>query len=157
MARVTIKSVSPAATKKIAARLAAFAVKNAKNSRQALVIALNGELGAGKTVFAKGLARGLGLRRPISSPTFIIFRRYPLAKKKNFQNLVHVDAYRLKSAADLKTIDFQKFLEDPENLILIEWANNVEKIIPRKAIRIEIKTGEKEKERVLKIANYPAD
>ena len=150
MASVTFHSDSPAATKKFAACLAAKAVKIKIKRRHALVIALDGELGAGKTVFAKGLARGLGLRRTVSSPTFIIFRRYPLAKAGRFKNFIHVDAYRLKSAADLKILDFKKQLNDPQNIILIEWADNVKKIIPRGAVWIKIFAGRKESGRIIK-------
>lgn len=151
MAGVTFHSSSPAATRKLAGELVRKIVRSTKDRKSAAVIALNGELGAGKTVFAKGLARGLGIRRPISSPTFIIFRNYPVREKGSFENFVHMDAYRLKSAAELKILNFPELLKNPKNLILIEWADNVKKIIPRNAIRINLRAGQKEKERILKI------
>ncbi len=154
MAGVTFSSNSPTATRFWASKLARKISKN-QSRRHAMVIALNGDLGAGKTVFAKGLAKGLGIKKTVNSPTFLIFKIYSLKKERGFQNFIHVDAYRLKSAVDLKILKFPELLKNPKNIVLIEWAENVKKIIPANSLRIKILSGRKEKDRVLKIIAGP--
>lgn len=147
-----ILSSSAAETRRWAGKLAEK-VSRQKNNKKAAVITLDGNLGAGKTVFAKGFARGLKIKKTITSPTFIIFKIYRLAKSNNFKNFIHVDAYRLKKISELKVLKFHELLANPRNIILIEWASNIKKIIPRSAIRLELYPGKKEKERVIKIKN----
>ena len=81
-------------TQKIAKILAGEILSFQNNRKKALVIALNGELGPGKTTFTQGLAKGLGIKKRILSPTFIIVRHY-LTGKKVIKNILHVDLYRL--------------------------------------------------------------
>lgn len=145
-----ILSSSPAETRRWAGKLAEK-VSRQKNNKKAAVVTLDGNLGAGKTVFAKGFARGLKIKRVITSPTFIIFKIYQLAQKNNFENFIHVDAYRLKKISELKVLKFHELLANPRNIILIEWAGNIKKIIPRNAIRLELRPGQKEKQRLIKI------
>lgn len=145
-----ILSSSPAETRRLAGKLAEK-IGRQKNNKKAVVITLDGNLGAGKTVFAKGFARGLKIKKTITSPTFIIFKIYHLAKSGGFQNFIHVDAYRLKKISELRALKFQELLNDPRNIVLIEWADNIKKIIPRDAIRLELRPGQKEKERFIKI------
>jgi len=115
-----------------------FAKNFAKNLKGGELIGLVGELGAGKTVFAKGLGAGLGIKQKITSPTFVLMRIYPV-KKRSIKNFIHIDAYRLKSAADLKAIGAQEYFSDPSSVVLIEWADRVKKIIPHAMIiNIEI-------------------
>ena len=115
-----------------------FAKKFAKNLKGREIIGLVGDLGAGKTVFAKGLAAGLGIKQKITSPTFVLMRIYPVNKKR-IKNFVHIDAYRLKTAADLETIGAKEYFSDPSSIVLIEWADKVKKIIPHAIIiNIEI-------------------
>ena len=100
------------------------------------VLLLHGNLGSGKTVFAKGLAESLGIQEVVTSPTFVIMKVYPIAsseslvlspKDKGLQNrfkrMVHVDLYRLDniSQAQLRELGLQEYLEDPETLVVIEW------------------------------------
>lgn len=103
----------------------------------AVVIALMGDLGAGKTTFAKAFARALGVDEHVTSPTFVIEKRYPL-KHEYFSRLIHIDAYRLNDANELRKLDWARTLEDPTNIILIEWADRVLALLPTDAIHISL-------------------
>lgn len=117
-----------------------FAKKFAKKLKGGEVLGLIGDLGAGKTVFAKGLAAGLGIKQKITSPTFVLMKVYPV-NKKSIKNLVHIDAYRLKSERDLEAIGATEYFSDPSSVVLIEWADRVKKILPKnnKEVKILIK------------------
>ncbi|MBI2003538.1 MAG: tRNA (adenosine(37)-N6)-threonylcarbamoyltransferase complex ATPase subunit type 1 TsaE [Parcubacteria group bacterium] len=110
-----------------------------KKLNKALVVALEGELGSGKTTFTKGFSKALGIREKILSPTFVLIHKHKLANGKKqiansqFKNLYHIDAYRLKSEKDLLKLGVKEIFENPENIVLIEWADRVRKIIPRNA------------------------
>lgn len=103
------------------------------------IIGLIGSLGAGKTIFAKGLAQGLGLKRNINSPTFVIMKVYPL-KNKKIKNFIHIDAYRLKIPQDLISIGAEDYFKQPTAVTVIEWADKIKKILPdaTRFIKIEI-------------------
>ena len=98
-------------------------------------VSLEGELGAGKTTFAKGFARGLGIVRPVTSPTFVLAKRYPVTKSR-FRNFWHVDCYRLKNARELKTIGYENMVRDPYAVLAIEWGDRIRKYLPKEALRI---------------------
>lgn len=100
-----------------------------KRPSAATIIGLSGDLGAGKTTFAQFVASRLGAKGKVTSPTFILMRRYPLAAPP-FQTLYHIDAYRLKSGAELARLGFRALAADAGNLILIEWPEHVEEILP---------------------------
>lgn len=105
-----------------------------KSLKQGAVFGLVGELGAGKTQFVKGVAKGLGIKAHITSPTFVLLRVYP-TKNKFIKHLVHVDAYRIKKAAHLSGIGLEDYLADRETLVLIEWADKVKSLVkPKKNI-----------------------
>lgn len=100
------------------------------------ILALDGNLGAGKTTFVKGIAKGLGIKKNICSPTFVIMNQYSL-KNKAIKYLYHLDAYRLKSKKDLENIAFFDIINNPENIVVIEWANKIKKYLPKKIINIK--------------------
>ena len=100
-----------------------------KNEGQAVVVGLSGNLGSGKTAFAKAVATELGMSEQVTSPTFVIEKIYKTANAK-FPRLIHIDAYRLESAKELEVLNFEELVEDPNNLILIEWPENVKEILP---------------------------
>jgi len=108
-----------------------------KNSRRAAVVALSGDLGAGKTTFTKFFAKHLGIREKVSSPTFVILKKYPL-KKRKYKYFYHVDAYRLKNEKELLHLGWEEIINNKEHLIFIEWPENVSKVIPRGAKKIKI-------------------
>lgn len=105
---------------------------------RATVLALSGELGAGKTTFTQALARALGIAESVVSPTFVVMKRYPVAHTI-FDTLVHIDAYRLDSEAESEILKLSEVIENPRNLIVIEWAERLPSSIPEVAIRMEFK------------------
>ena len=100
------------------------------------VVALHGDLGSGKTTFMQGLAKGLGIKRNIISPTFIIMRTYQIEGKKNLQNLYHVDLYRIESENDVEGLGLLELIGEEENIVAIEWPEKIEKILPKNTITI---------------------
>jgi tRNA threonylcarbamoyladenosine biosynthesis protein TsaE len=96
-------------------------------------IALSGELGAGKTTFVQGFAKGLGIKEKIISPTFLIIRQYPFSGKYFY----HIDLYRIEEA-DLDILGLKEILEDEENIILIEWPERLKNYSGYK-MKIDIK------------------
>ena len=112
----------------------------------ATVIALSGELGAGKTRFIQGFLRALGARGKITSPTFVLIKRHAV-RHKSFKHAYHADSYRLKNHRDLEVLDFKKIISDPENIVLIEWAEKVKKLLPKDTLWIKFRHGKKENER----------
>lgn len=102
----------------------------------ATVLALHGELGAGKTTFTQALAGLLGVVEYVTSPTFVVMRLYPTPEHHFFKQLVHIDAYRIESLAEIEVIGFKDLLCDPANLICIEWAGKIEDALPPDALHI---------------------
>lgn len=149
---------TPKETQKIAKILAEEIKRMAISGKGALVIALDGELGAGKTTFAQGFVAGLGIKEKITSPTFLIMKKIELhkhlLKTKNYKlkarYLYHLDCYRLKNEKDLIDLGIKNILAEPENIVLIEWAQKIKKILPKNIIKIEFKYLS-DKKRVLKI------
>lgn len=107
-------------------------------ANHATVIALEGELGAGKTTFIQGFAKGLKIDSPITSPTFVIFKIYPIGKGKYFKKMIHVDCYRLRDYKDLEKLNFKEVLKDKDNIVAIEWSDRVGEILPEKYIKVHI-------------------
>ena len=91
------------------------------------LVGLIGDLGSGKTVFVKGVAKALKIKRNITSPTFVIEKIYPTDQGKN---LVHIDAYRLSLRQDLESIGYDELTTDSINLIFIEWPERVFSRLP---------------------------
>jgi tRNA threonylcarbamoyladenosine biosynthesis protein TsaE len=111
-------------------------LKNLKPfSNEATVIALSGNLGSGKTTFTQFFAKHLGITKNITSPTFVIIKTYNL-QLETYNKLFHIDSYRLKSGEELKKLGWQEIISNPQNLILIEWPENVSDVIPQNAIKI---------------------
>jgi tRNA threonylcarbamoyladenosine biosynthesis protein TsaE len=104
----------------------------------ATILALEGDLGAGKTAFAQEVGKILGVKENMHSPTFVIEKIYPI-EFKNFKHLIHIDAYRLEKESELLHLGWEDIIKEPENLIVIEWPSNVPGIIPEYANRINFK------------------
>jgi len=114
-------------------------------NKKALIIGLEGELGSGKTTFIKAVAKGLGIKRRLTSPSFVLMKKY--------RNFYHIDCYRIKNYKDILALDFQEIVSNPQNIILIEWAERIRKILPKDAIRIRFKILSERQRRVI-ISNY---
>lgn len=107
----------------------------------ATVMALSGELGAGKTTFVRGVLRSYGVEESVTSPTFVIEKMYT-PPRGPFKKVVHVDAYRLESGRELERLGFSELLKDVETLILVEWPEKAEGVIPKDAKRVRIEIGD---------------
>lgn len=103
--------------------------------RSTIVIELIGDVGSGKTTFTRGLATGLSITTPITSPSFTISKSYPLPNGKGF--LIHYDFYRL-SDPGLMYDDLRENLQNPNNIIILEWSESVANILPKDHIKITI-------------------
>lgn len=95
----------------------------------AAVLALSGDLGAGKTTFTQVLARALGVTEPVISPTFVIMKGYAL-EHADFDTLIHIDAYRLESPEELAVLGFARILAEPRTLVVLEWPERVRELVP---------------------------
>jgi|SRR3989344_1848364 len=135
-------------TEKLATILAEELTSRASENH-GLIIGLEGELGAGKTTFAQAFAKALGVKDKILSPTFVLIKSYKLQaisskpkaynlKPIAFSFLHHIDAYRLKDHQDLASLGIKEIFEDSQNIVLIEWSDRVEKILPKDYIKIHI-------------------
>ncbi|HFC10816.1 MAG TPA: tRNA (adenosine(37)-N6)-threonylcarbamoyltransferase complex ATPase subunit type 1 TsaE [Candidatus Kaiserbacteria bacterium] len=111
-------------------------------AEKATLVTLSGELGAGKTAFVKGIAKALGVTNRVTSPTFVLEKKYRLPSisgENKFKNLVHIDAYRLENGSALSTLGFDELMSNPKNLILLEWPEQVSDALPKPSVHIEIK------------------
>jgi hydrolase, P-loop family len=97
------------------------------------VIVLSGQLGAGKTVFVKGLAAGLGVSEEVTSPTFTLMNEYDGRLK-----LYHFDVYRLKSGPEAYEAGLTDYFGEKGSVSCVEWADNIADALPRKTIKITI-------------------
>ena len=140
-------------------------LKKGKRREGAEVVGLFGDLGAGKTTFVQAIARLSGIKGSVTSPTFVIIKRYERAVPTSvsskrlrlgqaprsglgeeilegtaqFTQIIHIDAYRLKSGEELMKLNFAEMLADPDNLILIEWPENVSSALPKEIHKLYFK------------------
>lgn len=105
------------------------------NTHGATIVGLYGNLGSGKTAFTQAMAKALGIKEHTTSPTFVIEKIYE-TPHPNFKRLIHIDAYRLEQGRELQVLNFEELVENPNNLILIEWPENVREILPEDHIKI---------------------
>jgi tRNA threonylcarbamoyladenosine biosynthesis protein TsaE len=104
-------------------------------------LAFYGDLGSGKTTFIQGLAKGLGIQRRIISPTFIIVRTYDLKSKiqdLRFKTFYHIDLYRTASKNDLLGLGIDEIIQNPNNIVALEWAEKMGEMLPKKRIDIHL-------------------
>ncbi|MBA3046890.1 tRNA (adenosine(37)-N6)-threonylcarbamoyltransferase complex ATPase subunit type 1 TsaE [Patescibacteria group bacterium] len=123
-----------------------LAKKIAKDIKGGEIIGLTGNLGAGKTIFTKGLAAGLGIKQTVNSPTFVLMKVYQIRNQKSeIKNLIHIDAYRIKHEQDIIAIGAQEYFARPDSVTIIEWADKIKKILPKKTrfVNIKNKGGDK--------------
>ncbi|MBI4599222.1 tRNA (adenosine(37)-N6)-threonylcarbamoyltransferase complex ATPase subunit type 1 TsaE [Candidatus Uhrbacteria bacterium] len=85
------------------------------------VVLLEGGLGSGKTTFVQGVAEALGISEPVRSPTFAVLQTYPISSHSVIRELVHMDAYRLKSPEDIADLGLEEWLGRPDVVFFMEW------------------------------------
>ena len=118
----------------------------AKTLRGGELVALYGNLGAGKTTFVQGLAMDLGIKRRIISPTFIIIKSYRIKFKtqkakvkttiQNSKIFYHIDLYRMETAEDIRGLGIDEIIGNSNNIIVIEWAEKIKDFLPKERIDI---------------------
>lgn len=111
----------------------AFAKELGEKAKKGQIYALDGDLGTGKTVFTKGFAAGLGIKEPVSSPTFTIVQEYDDGRLP----LYHFDVYRIGDVEEMEEIGFEDYLYG-DGICFIEWAKLVEDLLPKSAVWILI-------------------
>lgn len=126
---VALRTSTPAATRDVGEAVAPLL-----RPRDAVV--LTGELGAGKTTFVQGVARGLGVDDQVVSPTFTLVREY-----EGRLGVAHVDVYRLQRMQDVVDLGLEE-LGDGEDVLLVEWGDVVEELLPRDRLRVELTTDD---------------
>ena len=114
-----------------------FATGFAKTLSTPAVIELIGDVGAGKTTFVRGLAEGLGVKEPVTSPSFTISKEYAFAGGI----LIHYDFYRLQDPG-LMLDDLNESISDPTAIVVVEWADSVQDILPKDCVKIHINYNE---------------
>ena len=124
-----------------------FAFEVAKDLRGGEVLALQGDLGAGKTTFTKGLAEALKVNETITSPTFVILKSYDaILPSTHLQGvlekvkLVHIDAYRCDSIEDIKSVGIEDYLGRDDVIMVVEWPEKIQELLPEDTINIVFKS-----------------
>lgn len=157
---VNFFSNSPIKTKK-AGEILGKEVSEIKRKKGALVLGLVGDLGGGKTTFLQGFARGLGIKEKILSPTFIILKKFkiPKIKKKiqdqNFENFYHIDCYRLQKPKEILDLGFKEIISNPQNIVTIEWADRIQKILPKNTLILKFKFVDQNKREIKVSPEFP--
>lgn len=133
-----------------AAETQALAGKMVSDLKTGTLIALKGDLGAGKTTFVQGLGEALGISRMLS-PTYTLIREYPVdGRVWPFERLYHIDLYRMASTQEAMNLGLNEIWFNPKNLVLVEWPEKIMEFLPKPHIMIEIEKG-KEDERTITI------
>lgn len=101
----------------------------AKELKRGEIICLSGELGSGKTTFAQGVLKGLGAKKPYTSPTFVVMKYY----KVESRSIYHIDAYRV-GPKDILDLGWEEIIANKNNIIIVEWAERIKNIIPKNAV-----------------------
>lgn len=112
-----------------------IADKVASYAKPGDVFALFGDLGSGKTTFTKGFAAYLGVKKNITSPTFVISKEY-LVSSSSIKKLVHVDCYRLGGENDAESVGLNEHIDAQDTVLILEWPEKIEKILPRDVKKI---------------------
>lgn len=112
------------------------------------VVSLIGDLGAGKTVFARGIARALGVTEPVVSPSFTIAREY-----EGRVPLVHIDVYRIDTIQELHDLGFEELVRD-DAVTLVEWGDAIDALLPRERLDARLHPGGGDEERVIELEGH---
>ncbi len=122
---------------------------------QAAVVLLEGDLGGGKTTFTQALARELGVKNYLTSPTFVLMKSYKISPevterlRLSVKNLIHIDAYRLNSGADLLNLGWAELVANPAHLIVLEWPEKVADLFDGLEHKIKFKFIDEQKREII--------
>lgn len=145
MEKITTNSAEE--TQKVAAEFAAQIMRR-KPAKTAVVLALSGDLGAGKTTFLQGFAKALGVEEVVNSPTFVIMKKFQILEGPSFQYFYHLDCYRLESPEEILELGFGEIISNPENIVAIEWPEKISNLLPKSSIPITFTHLEENKREV---------
>lgn len=124
-----------------------------QNKNTATILALSGDLGAGKTTFVQVLGKELGITDTMQSPTYVLMKKYDISYR-SFKILVHIDVYRLENPEQFAALNPEQFLRDPHTLVCIEWPEHVEGMLPAPDLTLRFSSeGAGERERFVEIRN----
>lgn len=115
---------------------------------QAVVIGLLGDLGSGKTTFSKGFAKGLEVKEKILSPTFVILKRFKIAKCKH-KNFYHLDCYRIEKEKEILDLGFKEIISNSQNIVCIEWADKIKNILPTDTLFLHFEMIDKNTRKII--------
>jgi tRNA threonylcarbamoyladenosine biosynthesis protein TsaE len=132
----------------IAQDLLNLALESENKNHQALMMALVGDLGVGKTALVKVLAKELGITETITSPTFNIIKLYPVLGEGRIKQLVHIDAYRIENVEEVRPLRLAEFLAEPSNLVCLEWPEKIVSVLPEKYLKVSMTITENEARQV---------
>ncbi len=118
--------------------------QSAEYVRTGGVLCLYGDLGGGKTTFTQGVAKALGIKKLVPSPTFLIVRTYDLQDNKFY----HVDLYRLQSEQEIEDIGLPEILSDPTNIVVIEWSEKLGNLLPNDRIDVHFEYVGEDKRKI---------
>ena len=121
-----------------------YALVSSSPSSVAVVVALHGDLGAGKTTFVQQLALCMGITQTVTSPTFVVMKQYSAESENDsaFDTLVHIDAYRIESLDEMRPLRFEELLEQERTFICIEWAERIEALLPAQTLHLHFSAQE---------------
>ncbi|MDP3710428.1 MAG: tRNA (adenosine(37)-N6)-threonylcarbamoyltransferase complex ATPase subunit type 1 TsaE [bacterium] len=146
-----VKSNNIEDTKDVAKKLARRILSDKTKRKSALVLALQGDLGSGKTTLTQSFAKALGVKEKITSPTFVLMKVYNLQLTTySLRRFIHIDCYRLNSPEELEQLGFREILKDKDAIIIIEWAERVKKLLPKNTVWISFEYGDRQSERIIK-------
>ncbi len=110
-------------------------------SIKAVVLGLEGDLGAGKTTFLQGFAKALGIEEVVNSPTFVIMKKFAIPQnvklyKSQYKHFYHLDCYRLENPEEILELGFAEIIANPENIVAIEWPEKIAKLLPKEMVTV---------------------
>jgi len=154
-------------TQELARKFAGDILPLPKKTGKTVVLALAGDLGSGKTTFAQGIAKGLGVKDFITSPTFVIIKEYKiriagkilrqksfevrkgLRQGASFRSLFHIDCYRLNKPWQMQELGFEEIINNPQNIVVIEWPEKIAEILPKDAIKIKFEFIDENRRKII--------
>lgn len=145
-ARKIFTTFSAKATQDLAGKILTGLIKKSPKNK-VLVLALQGDLGSGKTTFVQGLAKALSIKKRITSPTFVIMKRFKPSTRAQaegiydlrFKNFYHFDCYRLNKPEEILTLGWQEIINNPKNIVAVEWPEKIKKFLLKETIYFNFK------------------
>ncbi len=128
-----------------------------RQNTKAVVLALVGDLGSGKTTFVQHMAKQMGIEDSVQSPTYVLMKKYklpeglnPMGQPRRFKTFIHIDAYRLEDPKEFETLKPEEFLNDPTTIVVIEWPERVQGVLPTPDVVLKFSAeGPRDDERMI--------